>query len=39
LGDPAIDGSTIAKWIFRRRDEGAWTKSMWLRIGAVGRHL
>jgi len=29
----------ILKWVFRKRDVGAWTKLIWLRIGAGGGHL
>ena len=28
-----IRGSTVFKLIFERLDGGAWTESMWLRIG------
>jgi hypothetical protein len=37
--DPGVDGKTILRWIFRKWEVRAWTGSMWLRIGTVGRHL
>jgi len=39
LGDQGVDGKIILRWIFRKWDEGAWTGSIWLRIGTVGGHL
>ena len=39
LEDPGVDGRTILRWMFRRWDEGAWTGSIWLRIGTGGEHL
>ena len=37
--DPDVDGRIILRWIFGKWNVGAWTGSIWLRIGAVGRHL
>ena len=34
--DPGLDGRIILRWIFRKWDVGAWTGSMWLRIGTGG---
>jgi hypothetical protein len=39
LEDPDVDGKTILRWIFRKWSVGALTESIWLRIGAGGRHL
>ena len=39
LEDPGIDGRIILRLIFRKLDVEAWTGSIWLRIGAGGRHL
>jgi hypothetical protein len=36
LEDPDVDGRIIIKWIFERLDGGAWTGSIWLRIGTGG---
>jgi hypothetical protein len=36
LEDPGVDGRIILKWIFERLDRGAWTGSIWLRIGTGG---
>jgi hypothetical protein len=32
--DSGVDGRIILIWIFRKWDVGAWTGSIWLRIGA-----
>ena len=39
LGDPDVDGRIILRWIFRKWDVRAWTRSIWLRIGTGGGHL
>jgi len=36
LGDPGVDGRIILRWIFRKWELGAWTRSSWLRIGTCG---
>jgi hypothetical protein len=36
LEEPGIDGRIILRWIFSKWDLGAWTGSIWLRIGRVG---
>jgi hypothetical protein len=33
LGDSGVDVRIIIRWIFRKWDVGAWTGSIWLRIG------
>jgi len=38
LEDPSLDGR-IFRWLFRKWDVGAWTGSIWLRIGTDGEHL
>jgi hypothetical protein len=37
--NPRVDGNIILRWIFRKRNVGVWTASIWLRIGTVGGHL
>ena len=39
LGDSAVDGRIILRWIFRNWDVGVWTGTNWLRIGTGGGHL
>jgi hypothetical protein len=39
LGRPGVSGLIILRWVFRKWDVGAWTGSIWLRIGTGGRHL
>jgi len=39
LKDPGIDVRILLRWTFRKWDVGAWTGSIWLRIGSGGRHL
>jgi hypothetical protein len=39
LEDPSVDGRITLRWIFRKWDVGAWTGSIWLRIGTGGGHL
>jgi len=39
LEDPDVDERVILRWIFRKWDVGAWTRSTWLRIGTGGGHL
>ena len=34
-----VDGRIILRWIFRKRDMGAWTELSWLRIGTGGGHV
>jgi len=39
LEDPGVDGRIKLRWIFRKLDDGAWTRSSWLRLGTSGGHL
>jgi hypothetical protein len=39
LEDPGVDGRIILKWTCERLDRGAWTASIWLRIGTGGELL
>jgi len=39
LENPDVDGRIILIRIFRKWDVGAWTGSIWLRIGTGGGHL
>ena len=39
LEEPGIDGRIILRWIFRKWNVGAWTGSIWFRIGTGGGHL
>jgi len=32
-------GRIIVRWVFRKWDVGAWTGSIWLRIGRGGGHF
>jgi hypothetical protein len=34
LQDPGVNERIILRWIFEKLDGGAWTRSIWLRIGA-----
>jgi len=36
LEDPGLDWRIILRWSFRNCYVGAWTGSMWLRIGTGG---
>jgi hypothetical protein len=36
LEDPGVDGRIILKWTCERLAGGAWTRSIWLRIGTGG---
>jgi len=36
LEDPGVDGRIILRWIFRKWDVRAGSRSMWLRIGTDG---
>ena len=39
LQEADIDWGIILRWILRKWDVGAWTGSIWLRIGTGGGHL
>ena len=39
LEDPDVDVRLILRWSFRKWHVGAWSGSMWLRIGTGGGHL
>ena len=39
LEDPDVDETIILRWIFWKWDVGAWTGSIWLRIGTGGGHF
>jgi len=39
LKDPGVDGWIILGWNFRKWVVGAWSGSIWLRIGTAGGHL
>jgi hypothetical protein len=39
LKDPGVDGRIILKWILEKANVGAWTGSIWLRIGSGGELL
>jgi len=39
LGDEGVNGRIILRRIFRKSDVGAWTGSIWLRVGTGGWHL
>ena len=39
LGRLRHNGKIILRWILMKRDVEVWTVSIWLRIGAGGRHL
>ena len=39
LEDPGVDGKIILKCNFDKWDVGAWTESIWLRIGTGGQLL
>ena len=37
--EPGVEGRIILRWIFRKWDVWAWTRSLCLRIGTGGGHL
>jgi len=39
LEEPGIDERITLRWIFRKSDVGAWTRSIRLRIGTGGGNL
>jgi hypothetical protein len=39
LEDISIDASITLKWIFKKQFGETWTDLIWVRRGAVGRHL
>jgi len=39
LEDPDVDERIILRWIFRKWDVGAWTRSIWLKTGTGGGRL
>jgi hypothetical protein len=39
LEDPGVDGRIILKWTCERLDGGAWTGSIWFKIGTGGELL
>jgi len=39
LEDTGADGRIILRWTLRKWDVGAWTASVWLRLGTGGGHL
>jgi len=39
VGDSGVDGRIILRWILRKWDGGARTRSSWLRIGTGGGQL
>jgi len=36
LEDPVVDRRIILRWIYKNWDVGAWTRSIWLRLGTGG---
>ena len=38
LEDLVVDGRVTLRWIFRKRDVGAWTGLIWFTIGTAVRH-